>query len=361
MTQRKAILVATHDGTDHPFAELTDLTRSFGALVVGQVKRRRDEEDPHTLVRRGRVEEISMCALTTRADLLIVDRDLSPGQARNLEDLTGLAVLDRTQLILEIFAQRARSGDGKLQVELARLRYQLPRLGQNDGRLSRIGGGTARGGTGSTKGVGETKIERDRRALKRRIAVLTERVVELGERRREGRKQRRRQELPVVSLVGYTNAGKSTLFNLVTRAGVSAENRLFSTLDPTARRIVLPGGKPVILTDTVGFIRDLPEDLVAAFRATLEELQDASLLLHVADATDPEVFEHVSQVDGLLQTLGLHEIPRLLLFNKVDRVIRDEFRPLAERKGGHLISARDDREHDRLLDLIAKHLQMVCA
>jgi GTP-binding protein HflX len=247
------------------------------------------------------------------ADLLLFDHDLTPSQARHISEATALRILDRTQLILDIFAQRAQSADGKLQVELAQLKYLLPRLVGRDDSLSRLAGGI--GG----RGPGETKLEIDRRRVRERIAGLEERIDRLSADRATRRRQRNRTGVPVISIVGYTNAGKSTLLNALTNASVLAENRLFATLDPTSRRLRFPRDREVIITDTVGFIRDLPKDLVAAFRATLEELEDADLLLHVVDASDPRHDEQAEAVERVLGTLDVEGKPRLLVYNKADR------------------------------------------
>src|SRR5438067_1186135 len=247
------------------------------------------------------------------ADLLVFDRNLTPSQARHIGEATLLRILDRTQLILDIFAQRAQSADGKLQVELAQLKYLLPRLVGRDDSLSRLAGGI--GG----RGPGETKLEIDRRRVRERISALESRIDRLSGDRATRRRQRNRTGVPVISIVGYTNAGKSTLLNALTDSAVLAENKLFATLDPTSRRLRFPRDREVIITDTVGFIRDLPKDLVAAFRATLEELEDADLLLHVVDASDPRHDEQAQAVERVLSTLDVAATPRLLVYNKADR------------------------------------------
>ena len=256
-----------------------------------------------------------------------------------------MKVLDRTQLILDIFAQRAQSADGKLQVELAQLKYMLPRLVQSDSSLSRLMGGGVGG-----RGPGETKLEIDRRRVRDRITQLERRIEQLGKDRQTRRRARNRRELPVISIVGYTNAGKSTLLNALTRSDVLAEDKLFATLDPTSRRLRFPREHEVIVTDTVGFIRDLPKDLVAAFRATLEELEDASLLLHVVDAADPAHPQQIEAVEGILHSLDLSATPRLLVWNKIDRVNGAEASALLEAHGGVAISAAEKRGLDELLE-----------
>jgi GTP-binding protein HflX len=252
------------------------------------------------------------------ADILVFDTELSPAQVRSLSDATELKVIDRPQLILDIFAQRAQSREGKLQVELAQLKYLLPRLviGQNSA-FSRLAGGI--GG----RGPGETKLETDRRRVRDRIAMLEKQVDSLGHQRQERRKNRVQKNLPIISLVGYTNAGKSTLLNSLTQSDVYAEKKMFATLDPTSRRLRLPYDQEVIINDTVGFIRDLPEALVSAFRATLEEIADSDLLVHVVDASNPRVLQQIASVDKILGELHFNEIPRLIVLNKADLLDRE--------------------------------------
>jgi GTP-binding protein HflX len=285
------------------------------------------------LIGRGKLEELNLRSMQAMADLLIFDQDLSPSQSRHIGEETSLKILDRTQLILDIFAQRAQSADGKLQVELAQLKYLLPRLSQSDDSLSRLAGGI--GG----RGPGETKLEIDRRRVRDRIARLERRIEALSKERGIRRAQRNRRQLPVISIVGYTNAGKSTLLNALTRSKVLVEDKLFATLDPTSRRLRFPRQREVIVTDTVGFIRDLPKDLVNAFRATLEELSDASLLLHVVDAADPARDEQVRAVEKILGELDLLAKPRLLVWNKVDQLDRQDAEDLLRSRGGVAISA----------------------
>jgi len=252
------------------------------------------------------------------ADLIVFDANLSPTQSRNIADNTDLKILDRTQLILDIFAQRAHSKDGKIQVELAQLKYALPRLGQMNTAMSRLTGGI--GG----RGPGETKLEINRRRARDRINRLEKQLKQIKKRRELRRKQRTNSNIPIISIVGYTNAGKSTLVNSLTNSKVLSEDKLFSTLDPVSRRLRFPKEKEVILTDTVGFIRDLPKELKAAFQATLEELADADLLLHVADISDPALDEHIEAVNSILVELELNTIPRLIVLNKMDKMPRDE-------------------------------------
>ncbi|HKC65566.1 MAG TPA: GTPase HflX, partial [Pyrinomonadaceae bacterium] len=267
---------------------------------------------------RGKLEELLVRALQLGADLIVFDRELQPAQVRALSEATDLKVIDRSQLILDIFAQRAQSREGKIQVELAQLKYLLPRLiaGQ-DSAFSRLAGGI--GG----RGPGETKLETDRRRVRDRIHRLEKEIKNLGQRREVRRKERMRREFPVISIVGYTNAGKSTLLNTLTSSHVHAEQRMFATLDPTSRRLRLPHEQEVIINDTVGFIRDLPPDLLAAFRATLEEISDSNLLIHLVDAANPRWHQQLESVERILNDLGFNQIPRLVVFNKADLMDKD--------------------------------------
>ncbi|MGA9520106.1 MAG: GTPase HflX [Myxococcaceae bacterium] len=344
----RAILVAAcFDGNrsnaEASLAELSELARTAGVEVLDKVLQVRRDPDPRYLIGRGKLEELNLRSMQLMADLIILDKDLTPSQARHIADETSLKILDRTQLILDIFAQRAQSADGKLQVELAQLKYLMPRLAQSDKSLSRLAGGI--GG----RGPGETKLEIDRRRVRERISHLERRIDALSRDRQTRRAQRNRRDLPVISIVGYTNAGKSTLLNALTRSEVLAENKLFATLDPTSRRLRFPKEREVIITDTVGFIRDLPKDLVAAFRATLEELNDADLLLHVIDASDPARDEHVKAVERILESLELLDRPRLKVWNKADQVAPEELALLLRRDGGVAISALSREGMDLLL------------
>jgi GTP-binding protein HflX len=272
----------------------------------------RDRVDPRYALGRGKLEDVVIRAMQLDAETLIFDRNLRPAQASNIAAMTDLKVIDRTQLILDIFAQHAESSDGKLQVELAQMRYLLPRLGQRDDALSRLTGGI--GG----RGPGETKLEVGRRRARERITRLQSQLKRLSRQREQRRSKRKRSGTPTVAIVGYTNAGKSTLLNALTGSDVFVEDKLFATLDTRSRSSRLPSGREVIVTDTVGFIRDLPKDLFAAFRATFDETQDADLLLHVIDASDPCRSEHIETTEKLLVDLGLERIPRILVFNKCD-------------------------------------------
>ena len=314
-------------------AELRELARTAGVEVIDASVQMRRDPDPRTLIGKGKLEDVLLRSMQLMADLIIFDADLSPSQAIHIAEATALKILDRTQLILDIFAQRAQSADGKLQVELAQLEYLYPRLAGRDDSLSRLAGGI--GG----RGPGETKLEIDRRRVRDRITQLKRRIDALSSDRQLRRKKRNARGLPVISIVGYTNAGKSTLLNSLTESEVLVEDKLFATLDPTSRRLRFPRDREVIITDTVGFIRDLPEDLVNAFRATLEELDDADLLLHIIDAADPSLDAHVAAVEKILGELGLSEIPRLLVLNKIDRLPAGQGEAVAVARGGVAISA----------------------
>ena len=329
--------------TEASLLELKELARTAGVEVVDEVLQLRRQVDPKYLIGRGKLDELNLKAMQMGADLLIFDKELNPSQARGINEVTSLKVLDRTQLILDIFAQRAQSADGKLQVELAQLKYLMPRLVQSDDSLSRLAGGI--GG----RGPGETKLEIDRRRVRERISQLEKRIDQLSVSRQTRRRSRERNELPVVSIVGYTNAGKSTLLNVLTRSEVLAEDKLFATLDPTSRRLRFPREHEVIITDTVGFIRDLPKDLVSAFRATLEELDDASLLLHVIDAADPARDQQIESVEKILASLGLGDRPRLRVWNKCDRLTEEQVSELVSNEGGVAISAATATGIDALL------------
>ena len=315
--------------------ELRELARSAGVKVLEVIEQHRTEADPRYLLGRGKLRDVVVRAMQLGAEVLIFDPDLSPGQARAISDFTDLKVIDRTMLILDIFAQRAQSRDGKLQVELAQLKYTLPRLIEKNTMMSRLTGGI--GG----RGPGETKLEVSRRRARERIQRLEKQIGELSRRRTVRRHRRTEREALIVSIVGYTNAGKSTLFNALTRADVLTADKLFATLDPTSRRLPLGLPRDVVVSDTVGFIRDLPQDLVNAFRATLEELSESDLLLHVVDAADPQAEQHIDSVLRILEDLGLAEKPRLLVWNKGDLVSRQDGARTVADHGGLLVSAQD--------------------
>ncbi len=317
--------------------ELEELARTAGVEVADTVLQVRDRPDPKYVLGRGKLEDVVIRAMQLDVEVLIFDRELSPAQAAAVARITDLKVLDRTQLILDIFAQRAQSKDGKLQVELAQMKYLLPRLGQKDDALSRLTGGI--GG----RGPGETKLEIGRRRARERITRLGRELKKQGKRRKQRRRKRGRSGVPVVAIVGYTNAGKSTLLNKLTGADVLAEDKLFATLDTRTRRARLPSGAEIVLSDTVGFIRDLPKDLFAAFRATFEEAQDADLLLHVVDASDAGYEEHLRTTEALLEELALHEMPRLVVLNKADRLDPRRAAMLATDHDGVAVSAIDPR------------------
>ncbi|BCT91329.1 GTPase HflX [Lysobacter helvus] len=336
-----ALLIQPHAGgppDDGAVEEFADLARSAGARVAHMLTARIDKPNPATLIGTGKLEEVKAAADASGADLILVNHPLSPGQERNLEKLLERRVVDRTGLILDIFAQRARSHEGKLQVELAQLRHMATRLVRGWTHLER-----QRGGSIGLRGPGETQLETDRRLLQKRVEQLQRRLEKVEVQRTQMRRARVRSELPRVALVGYTNAGKSTLFNALTGADAYAADLLFATLDPTVRRIALPGGS-VVLADTVGFVRDLPHELVAAFRSTLAEAREADLLLHIIDAADPLREERIAQVDAVLEEIGAGQIPQLLVYNKIDRIEGAQARHDATGDAHDPVHARAARE-----------------
>ncbi len=300
-------------------SEFSELARSAGATIVGSLNARIEKPNPKYFVGSGKAEEIKSQKDSTNADLVLVNHALSPVQERNLEALTQCRVVDRTGLILDIFAQRARSHEGKLQVELAQLKHMATRLVRGWTHLER-----QRGGAIGLRGPGETQLELDRRMLAGRVKQLQQRLQKVETQRTQARRARQRNAVPVVSLVGYTNAGKSTLFNALTGASVYAADQLFATLDPTLRRIDGLSCGPVVLADTVGFISDLPHDLVAAFKSTLAETRDADLLLHVVDASDSEYQQRIVEVQHVLEEIGAQDVPQILVFNKIDKLDASE-------------------------------------
>ncbi len=332
--------------TEESMAELRELAASAGADIAGEMLQRRPKPDPATLIGSGKLEELKGAVASTAPDLVIFDHELTPSQQRNLERELDARVLDRTQLILDIFARHARTREGQLQVELAQLQYLLPRLAGRGVEMSQLGGGIG------TRGPGETQLETDRRKINRRIRHVQEQLENV--RRIRGQQRRRRESAPIatVALVGYTNAGKSTLFNALTKAGVLESQRMFATLDPTLRHAVLPSKREVLLSDTVGFIRNLPHTLVSAFRATLEEVQRASLLLHVSDVTSPTASEQQAQVEEVLRELESQDKPRLYVMNKVDLLPEKKRNSLRDSDTVVHVSAAKGTGLDKLLELI---------
>jgi GTP-binding protein HflX len=330
--------------------ELRSLAVSAGAEIVGEFLQHRDRPDPATLIGSGKLEEIAGATASVSADLLLFDHDLSASQQRNIEELVNTRVIDRTQLILDIFAKHARTREGQLQVELAQLEYMLPRLGGRGIEMSQLGGGIG------TRGPGETQLETDRRKIHRRIRHVKEQIENV--RRVRAQQRARREAVPVatVALVGYTNAGKSTLFNALTRAAVLESPRMFATLDPTIRSVALPSRRKVLLSDTVGFIRNLPHTLVSAFRATLEEVQRASLVLHVSDASSPLSAEQDAQVDKVLKELEVDGKPRLRVMNKIDLLPPKQRESLLDDASRVHVSAAKGTGMSTLLDRIDEML-----
>lgn len=349
--QEKALLVSVDTGdfdAEVSIDELAELADTAGAVVVGKVIQKREAPEKATFVGVGKLAEIISFCQTEEVDLIIVDSELSPSQQRNLEKLTNVRVIDRTMLILDIFAMRARTAEGKLQVELAQLRYQLPRLAGQGTSLSRLGGGIG------TRGPGETKLESDKRHIRRRIQKLEDELGALEKRRNQMRKRREKDGVQTVAIVGYTNAGKSTLMNALTDAGVLAQNKLFATLDPTSRALVLPDGRQVMLVDTVGLIRRLPHKLVEAFKSTLEEAAAATVILNVCDASDEHASEHLEVTKKLLEELGCENKPIVSVMNKCDLVGDVYSMPTFGKTV--MISALNKRGFDELLDSILKEL-----
>lgn len=330
---------------EETLAELAALVETAGAETVAITLQTRPAPDARTFIGEGKAQEVKELAEANEADLIIFDNELSPSQMRVLEEMTDKTVLDRSALILDIFAQRARTGEGKLQVELAQYQYILPRLAGLGHAMSRLGGGIG------TRGPGESKLESDRRHIRRRIDKLREDLEQVRQVRAVQRRQRKKTELPLVAIVGYTNAGKSTLLNLLTDAGIEANDRLFDTLDPTTRKKRISDTQEILLSDTVGFIRKLPHHLVSAFKATLEELAYADLLLHVVDVSDPNWEIHAATVDKVIEQLGAQEIPRVMVYNKADKC--DE---LPAARDGVLFSAKTGEGTEALLAAIEKAL-----
>lgn len=349
--KEKALLVSVDTGefdAEVSIDELEELAHTAGAEVLGKLIQKRERPEAATFVGAGKLAEIIAFCSAQEVDLLIFDSELTPSQQRNLERLTGVRVIDRTMLILDIFAARARTGEGKLQVELALLKYSLPRLAGQGQALSRLGGGIG------TRGPGESKLESDRRHINRRIRNLEEQLRELEKRRELLRRRRRKDGVQTVAIVGYTNAGKSTLMNALTKAGVLAEDKLFATLDPTSRALTLPDGRRVMLVDTVGLIRRLPHKLVEAFKSTLEEAAQASVILNVCDASDEHCSEHLEVTKKLLDELGCASTPVVSVMNKCDLVGDIYSMPTFGKTV--LISALCERGFEELLAAIQKEL-----
>jgi GTP-binding protein HflX len=354
-TQKERSLILSLTPGETSRSEITDLVRAAGVEIAEVMPFSGGKIHPRTVVGRGRLQRVALTAMRLGADVAIFDIDLKPAQARAFEDMTGLKAVDRTQLILDIFAQRARSRDGKLQVELAQLKYSLPRLTEEDAGLSRLVGGI--GG----RGPGETVLEISRRRARDRIRRLEKEIERLSRQRGVRRSRRIRRELPVLSIIGYTNAGKSTLLNALTESRIATADQMFVTLDPTSRRLRFPRQGDAIITDTVGFIRDLPPDLVNAFRATLEELSEADLLLHVVDASDARVEDKMEAVERVLTDLDLASIPRLIVMNKTDLIGKPAAEALCRRYDAVAVSALKREGLERLLEAaeekMEKHLQ----
>ncbi len=348
---------AMHDA-DESIRELRELARTAGTEVVDVVIQARERIDPKLVLGRGKLEDVVVRAMQLDAQVLIFDHNLTPAQASAIAKESDLKIIDRTQLILDIFAQRAESRDGKLQVELAQLKYSLPRLGQKDDALSRLTGGI--GG----RGPGETKLEIGRRRAKERVTHLEKQLKQLAKQREQRRRKRTREAIPTVAIVGYTNAGKSTLLNTLTGASVLVEDKLFATLDTRSRHVKVGwagyGDREVVITDTVGFIRNLPKDLFAAFRATFEETADADVLVHVVDANDPAKDDHMRTTEELLEELGLDAIPRIVVYNKADLLEEGKGKLLLRRRTDDdapiLLSATDRETTRALIERIAKLL-----
>jgi len=351
-SKEQAILVGLYlqneskQKVDNSLAELSQLAETVDANVQLIFLQQRQQIDSTWYLGKGKIEELAVLVKELATDIVIFNAELSPAQARNIEQKIDCKVIDRTQLILDIFASRARSREGKIQVELAQLNYLYPRLSGKGISLSRLGGGIG------TRGPGETKLETDRRHIRKKITDIKQDLNELVRHRDLYRKRRKKNEIPQVALVGYTNAGKSTLLNQLTNAAVLAEDKLFATLDPTSRKALLPSGKEIIITDTVGFIQDLPHSLIAAFRSTLEEVKEADLILHVVDASHPFYFEQMEVVDQLLAEINAHSIPRLQVFNKADLLNN----PFYCHESGIVISAFKQTDLAELLQVLEKRL-----
>jgi len=333
--------------------ELAGLAQAAGADVVLRVLQERPRPDPSTFLGAGKVQTLAASSSELSVDVVIFDNELTPAQLRQIEEEVGRKIIDRTQLILDIFARRARTREGKLQVELAQLKYLLPRLVGAGDALSRLGGGIG------TRGPGETKLETDRRRIRTRIKAVSDDIEQVRKRRSQLRERRQKASVPTVALVGYTNAGKTTLFNVLTRAGAEASNALFVTLDPLVRQVRLPDSRELLVSDTVGFIDRLPHALVAAFRATLEEVSEADLVIHVIDASAPDRERRINAVRSVLEEVGATEVPMLEVYNKCDALTPDERRRLQELDPSVLtISALEQQGIDELIETVASRLAL---
>jgi len=350
----RAILVSVSKKSRHEqeesIEELKELARTDAITVLDTVIQRLHDINPRYLLGEGKLKELIIRSQQLGADLIVFNQDLTPAQVKSIGDITEMRVIDRTQLILDIFARRAHSGDGKVQVELAQLKYRLPRLSERSTALSRLTGGI--GG----RGPGETRLEVDMRRARDKIRRLEKQLDALGKARDQRRERRIKSEIPIVSIAGYTNAGKSTLFNALTRSEVKAEDLLFATLDTATRRLRFPRDREVVITDTVGFIKDLPKDLLGAFRATLDEMQDADLILHIVDISNSRFEQQMESVNKLLEEIGLDDIPQLIVLNKVDLVNRYWAKAVAARFKGVICSAIDPASFVALLAEIEKRV-----
>jgi len=353
-TREKAILISVSQkpryAQEDSLEELKELAASSDVLVLDTVIQRPKEINPRYLMGEGKLKEVVINALNKGATLLIFDQDLNPSQIMAIAELTELKVIDRSQLILDIFARRAHSRDGKVQVELAQLKYRLPRLTGKGTAMSRLMGGI--GG----RGPGEMKLEIDRRRVRDRIILLEKELKSLSEARKQRKHRRVERGIPIVSIIGYTNAGKSTLLNSLTKSSVFVEERMFATLDTASRRLRFPREREIIITDTVGFIRDLPRDLMAAFRSTLEELQDADLLLHLVDISNPRFEQQIESVENILKELNLSDKNKIIVFNKIDKLTADEVENITFRYNAIAVSALNQSTFKPLLDVIEQNI-----